>query len=291
MEPILKPLKEDLLSLYNLNHVESARKLNEDLNLSIIYERFCENCQPMYFTGKFDAKTVFVMLNPGYHDEEYSFLEKRDSAFKDFDDFVSKYLNFHINYGIEKYGSDKKGKIDNFDLKQAAFLQKFENSGMNIPESFLWDKNLNIRLKAQEVVMMEKLQLEFVPYPSSKFKNLFGNRKQALNYIEFFKNDIKRLFDSIILYDRQYVIFGAKQFYFLFQAYNELGLGHIEFGEVKSFKIDNLHKKVFFNTLKILHNGKHFKAGIAHSFPRQDLPNAFDRMSKYGEFCYQEFGL
>ena len=33
-------------------------------------------------------------------------------------------------------------------------------------------------------------------------------------------------------------------------------------------------------------NGKIQKAIIAHTFPNQSLPNAYDKMEKYGSFCF-----
>ena len=53
-------------------------------------------------------------------------------------------------------------------------------------------------------------------------------------------------------------------------------------------KFEGLQKRVFFNTVKILHDGKQINAGIAYSFPRRDLPNAYKKMKEYGDFCNEE---
>ena len=280
MEAIFKPLKEDLLSLFDKNYVEKAKELNNKLGVDL----FEDNCVPMYFNGKFDAKTVFVMLNPGYSNKAYSFNTEHKKEYKNVDNFISKQINHRFNFG--NYMREKN-KPKSFDLKQAAFLQYFNNSEINIPENF-WEKDLPIKLDAMENVLMNKLQLELVPYPSNEFKNLFGNKKMALNKIEFFITDINRLLDAIAQYDRKYVIFGAKQFIYLFQAYKEKYSGQVEFGEEKNFKIDGLQNKVYFNTIKIIHNKKQINAGIAYSFPRRDLPNAYRQMSEYGKFCFEE---
>ena len=40
-----------------------------------------------------------------------------------------------------------------------------------------------------------------------------------------------------------------------------------------------------FTFLRLKWKGKIFDAGIAHSFPRRDLPNAYDKMAQYGKLC------
>ena len=206
MDIILKSLNEDLLSLYNEDYIESARILNKNLGFNFI----SENCKPMYFTGKFDAKTVFLMLNPGANAGNYSFKNSEKNSYENFNDFFQKQLNHYINYGIED-----SGRIDNFDLKQAAFLFGFKDSGIDIPD-FVKEKNKEIMLKAKENVLMQKLQLELVPYLSVEFLNIFDNKKLALQNIVFFTNYIDRIFDAIVFHKRKYVIFGAKQFYYMF---------------------------------------------------------------------------
>ena len=45
---------------------------------------------------------------------------------------------------------------------------------------------------------------------------------------------------------------------------------------------------VFLLDNEITYKDKIINAGIAYSFPRRDLPNAFEKMRKYGELCYLE---
>ena len=227
MESILKPLKKDLLNLYNEDYIKAARLLNKNLVRNFI----SDNCKPMYFTGKYDAATVFIMLNPGAKSSNYSFKIDEKNKYLDFDDFYQKYVSYHINYGFID-----KNRMDNFDLKQAAFLFGFKDSGINIPD-FIQVKEKEIMLRAKENVLMNKLQLELIPYLSVEFVKIFDNLDLALKHIDFFAPHIKRILDTITFYERKYVIFGAKQFYYLFQAYKEKGYGQIEFGTENNCKI------------------------------------------------------
>ena len=196
MEPILKPLKEDLLSLYNENYIAKARKLNQDIatDRKSNQDFIAENYEPMYFTGKFDAKTVFVMLNPGSKKEEnYSFKSDTNGKikYKDFDSFFQSHKKKHINYGF-----DDKDRPDNFDIKQAAFLYNFKDSGLELP-NFMQDKDKKTMLMAKEIVLMNKLQLELVPYVSVDFRGIFDNKTLALKHIDFFVSHINRILEGV----------------------------------------------------------------------------------------------
>jgi hypothetical protein len=61
MKELLEIIKSDLTCLYNTDKVENAVNFNKALGKEFISENFV----PMYFGGKYDSKTVFVMLNPG----------------------------------------------------------------------------------------------------------------------------------------------------------------------------------------------------------------------------------
>lgn len=47
--------------------------------------------------------------------------------------------------------------------------------------------------------------------------------------------------------------------------------------------------KAYVTILDLQWKDKEFSSLIAHSFPRQDLPNAFEKMKKYGELSYEEY--
>lgn len=271
-----KNIEDDLRSIYFNNYIAKARELNKKLKKDFI----SDNCLPMYFTGKQDSKTILVMLNPGNENKEYSFKDDKEHKDISFETFHNKYLNGHINYGE----LNRKNKIDAFDLKQAAFLMPFPDSGIELPDFI---QNSDNKLLAQVNVLMKKLQLELIPYCSRTFAGILDNKKQAIENIEILAPFIDNIFDTIIEHERTNVIFCAKQFINLFLAYDKKGFGKIEFGTEVATKIDGLQKKVYFNTVKIYYKGNEIKAGIAYSFPRRDLPNAYSKMREYGKFCYE----
>ncbi|MBL8003845.1 MAG: hypothetical protein JNL36_02005 [Candidatus Kapabacteria bacterium] len=280
MEHLLLPLRKDLECLYENNFVENALNLNKSLGSS-----FLTNVIPMYFTGQFDAKTVFVMLNPGDGNAVESFLTVHKGKFKNLEEFIIEEINSKICYGR----IDRK-RLDSFDLKQAAFLSNFEESGIYIPEHF-WEKDICTKYTAKENVLMQKLQLELIPYASNTF-NLFKNLNEAIKHIEKFENHIFRIFDSIFEYERKFVIFGSKQFYNIFKTLSEKyqDIVSIDFGNLNIEKIPNLSKRVSFRNIKIRYFNKSVNALIANSFPRRDLPNAYPQMSLYGRLCFQNYG-
>jgi hypothetical protein len=46
---------------------------------------------------------------------------------------------------------------------------------------------------------------------------------------------------------------------------------------------------VAFSFLQLTWNNQPIHAGIAHSFPRRDLPNAYERMAQYGKHCWEHY--
>lgn len=271
----------DLDSLYTNNYIAEARKLNNDLG----EHYFNENMQPMYFNGKIDAKTVMIMLNPGSSDNSkspYSFLDDK-LKYKTFEEFYADHLNALINYGTIDFD-----RLDNFDLKQAAFLHDFKNLDFEIPKDF-WN-NDNLKRIAKKNVLMHKLQIEFIPYPSRDFKGLLDNRKLASLNIIHLKKYIYRVFDTIIEYPRHNVFFCSKQFYNLFSVCQEIKdfNAKIEMGSIREFKDVEGRLTLRFSKVTINYKNNIINAGIAHSFASQALPNAYKKMMHYGEFCYDE---
>jgi hypothetical protein len=281
MEMLFKQIKKDLESLYSTDRVFSAKKLNDSFSKPF----FSEKKPPMYFTGKLDAKTVFVMLNPGStNDECYSFARTHKFKYDDFDSFLNKYLSEHENYGQIDYC-----RKDNFDLKQASFLYFFKNSGLSFP-NFLSDlENPKLHLDAKEEVLMNKLQLELIPYCSVNFDKIIDNRKDAENTIDIFMPHLIRLFDTITNFERKFVILGAKKFVHILEAYEIKKPGHVVFGELYTSKIEGIAKNVNWQTVTIKYNSKAINAIIPFSFPRRDLPNAHQKMAEYGKLCFESF--
>lgn len=280
MKELYHSVRTDLIDLYENDKIENAVNLNRAVGQELIAENFI----PMYFGGNYEAKTVFVMLNPGSGlNNNYSFSKSEKSKYKNVEEFINSYVNKHMNYGKLDYN-----RMDNFDLKQAAFLLPFEDSGLELPEFTRDLNNRELKLKAKESVLMNKLQLELIPYHSAKFDEVLRNEKVALQNIEIFVPHVRRLLNIITEIDRKYVIFGAKQFYYLFQAFNTIIPETFIFIRNKSFTIDGLKNKVNLSVVEINHNGKKINTLIAHSFPRRDLPNAFVKMKNYGELCFKE---
>jgi ribosomal protein S8 len=275
MSILKKYIEEDLKSLYKNNYVENAKLLNEQMGADL----FCENMLPGYFCGDEKAKTVMVMLNPGAEDKDFSFSKTAKQNFEDMHEFINKFINDSINYG-----ENDIERQDNFDLKQAAFLHYFENTGINIQEYF-WTLDNGSKLTAKRNVLMQKLQLELVPYPSRKFEGMFDSVKHAVNNFKFIEQHINRLLNVITEYDRNYVIFASKNFQQIFKAMEKLGY-EVEVGKEESVS-GIMKNKLYAITVKIKHNDKEIKGIIARSFPNQALPNAYEKMSKYGKFCYE----
>ena len=232
---MLDEIKKDLKSLWENNYIESAKdlnnKLNEGINEELKSDHFHSNLLPMYFTGKLSSKTVLVMLNPGGGDnssQPYSFFRDKE-AYKSVDELYQKHL-----LGCEKYVENDADRLDNFDTKQAAFLHDFKDLGFEIPNSF-WTKDDKTKKEAKKMVLMEKLQLELIPYNSRTFGGLINNKKNATKNYSIFEPHLLRVLDTIIQHKRNTVLFCSKQFHSLLFAANksELLKGKISFGNVQ----------------------------------------------------------
>ena len=195
-----KRVEQDLDNIVAKNEIRNAVKLNKLLN-----ETFNVKSEPMFFNGKLDAKTVFVMLNPGSPKDIFpsdDVLNKYEKASTRY----NNYLDYWINYG------SKMTKVDNFDLKQAAFLYSFSNTGIALPKDFL-NKSDEVRLEAQRNVLLQKLQIELIPYGSPTFKNHFGSLKETRLKLESISSYVEGVLDAIIAHKRDQIIFGSGQFY------------------------------------------------------------------------------
>ncbi len=278
MSIINEYIREDLLSLYEKNKIEKA----ESLNTALGKKAFCENMNPMYFTGNLNAKTVLIMLNPGAENLEYSFEQNDKLIYKTFDEYFNTYLDKMKNYG--KYDFDR---MDNFDLKQAAFLYHYKDSGIEIPQNF-WI-NAELKKEAKKSVLLNKLQMELIPYPSRTFSGLFDSASKAQKNIHLVEENIERLFNVVFETERRYVIFCSKQFYHIFNALTTVN------SQKWKIKNDAVYRKqigklnLAYNNVIIEFKNRTIKAGIAHSFASQALPNAIEKMAEYGKFCFDTF--
>ena len=197
--------------------------------------------------------------------------------------------------GSNKYGDidkDDEGniRIDNFDIKQAAFLKAWgKNSGIEIQDPFPSKDDRDGLRKVKQNVLMQKLQLELIPYASREFKNVKPSKMHFLfPYVE-------TLFDEIFSHERNYVIFCSDFFETLFRMYSDdTGYtGSIVFGKKEEWPLFQKNRKAYCTPITITYNKgvamKSIHAVIAHTFPNKALPNAYDKMQEYGKFCFEEY--
>ena len=286
-------IKQDLNDLFDGKPIKAANDLLNELFGEAASKEHAISTEgmPGYYAGDRNAKTVMVMLNPGANakkkDEKYKEEIRKSGIDKSsLETFINSYHS-RCHTGVEK-DLDKDGKIriDNFDIKQAAFLKDWLDSGVTIHADFPCDvkEDRDLHREVRVNVLEQKLQLELIPYASQKFSSL-GSKKliYLFPYLETALDEIFRI------NDRKYVVFCSRFFERLFKAYSN--------EQNKDFQITLLEKKsksgilnngkVYCTTVKIVHQGKELIAIIAHTFPNQSLPNAYDKMREYGKFCYE----
>lgn len=312
------PLKKiiDFVEQYKQFELSGAKDLSKlfDSKAGKPNEVISTHGMPGFFAGDRNADTVMLMLNPGQDValannpmityERIMRVKKiaKGININTLDDFVYTYKEDSKNYG-----EIDKDRADNFDLKQAAFLKHWKDCGVDFA-GFLDDdyKKLGtskedvaekdiINKKAKRNVLMKKLSMDLIPYASRKFEGI--NSKQ----MEFLFPYLETLFHEIFRKERKYVIFCSAFYDNLFKQYNGKGKWIIE-------GVDNDDNKKSTNTVFdqkagkkerlayctpiIIHqkdNGNQQNAIIAHTFPNQSLPNAYEKMEEYGRFCFEEW--
>ena len=270
-------INSDLKSFWDNNKIERAEKLNERLQGSY----FQANAFPMHFTGNPKAKTILVMLNPGSHEPEYDFAKLDKHKYRNSEKFIEEYTNDRINFGEKD-----KARHDNFDLKQAAFLYSFDDTDLQIPREF-W-KSPELKLEAKRNVLMNKYQLELIPYISRSFGGLLDNKGQARSNFQAFEPFLTSILDEIFSEERRYVVFCSRQFSNLFTAASENSLWKNTFVSYSPKGIKEGKLTLNCSKVNINYKGKSLSAIIAHSFASQALPNAYEKMIHYGNYCFNE---
>ena len=260
---------------------------------------------PGYFTGNRDAETVFVQLNPGLDAEDAD--ARWDFETKHFrkENFIDDYKDSRKNFG-----KNDRMREDPFDFKQAAFLYDWKDSGINFLPNVDWnnknDKTFHLWLDSKEQVLMDKLQLELVPYASSGFEINKNNLDLLFPFVDTLLEEIFRPEKG-----RKYVIFGG-DFDDLFRLYNKEKEDVFKdlTGKTNIFQINGMHmsdaekrtrgfvvKKnnsvlssaLNYKVININFDGKQQKALIAYTYPKKNLTNAFRIMQAYGKFCFDEY--
>lgn len=276
-------IRKDLQELLECGEISVAVALGPVMRpRSGISEVFSTKGLPQYFTGNRKGKTVVVNLNPGMDaresDEKWS---ENKGAFSSYsiDTFIEYLMDRNENFGLYD-----KLRYDEFDVKQAAFLTPWKNSGIDLTENTDWsDRDACIDAKTK--VICNKYQLELVPYASSKFAI---NPKE----IHLFRPHVEVLLDEIFSQPREYVIFASAIFEKIFKDYNKEYPGTFDlsrpvvYGDVLK-EGGSLRGKC--KVITMTYKGKTRKAMIAHTFPSQALCRAFALMQKYGQFCYLEY--
>ena len=288
-------IEEDLNERLKGKPITSAVKLQP-------LHAFSTMGMPGYFTGNRDAETVFVQLNPGLDVEVAN--ARWDFETKHFrkEYFIDDYKESRINYG-----RNDRMREDSFDFKQAAFLYDWEDSGINFFPNVDWnnknDKTIHLWLDCKEQVLLDKLQLELVPYASSGFEINKNNLYLLFPFVDTMLDEIFRPEEG-----RKYVIFGGNDFDDLFKLYNKdknkrvfeglTGKNNILSQMSDNEKRDNgfvkkdgsvLSSALSYKVIKINYKGKQQKALIAYTYPQKSFSKAYRIMQAYGKFCYEEY--
>lgn len=304
-------IKKDTEDLYNsgiLTFIQQFKnckiKAAEQLSMDLFgtSDELSSHGLPGYYTGKRDAKTVMIMLNPGSDviSQNNPFVTEKalERTMKELgrtnpsssDDFFNLFVEGSNKYGDIDKDDEGNIRIDNFDIKQAAFLKAWgKNSGIEIQDPFPSKDDRDGLRKVKQNVLMQKLQLELIPYASREFKNVKPSKMHFLfPYVE-------TLFYEIFLHKRNYVIFCSDFFETLFRMYSDdTGYtGSIVFGKKEEWPLFQKNRKAYCTPITITYNKgvamKSIHAIIAHTFPNKALPNAYDKMQEYGKFCFEEY--
>ena len=287
-----KRIEKDLTELYNDG--ATPGDIQNALLLDGLDDKtsFATRALPLYYVGDRKAQTVMVMLNPGCDAEKANQRLICDIEFnlmKNAKD-IRNYHKGRLNYGHK----DSK-RPDNFDLKQAFFLHKWDNTGITLPDGLcpipkvcslkkISKEYKQTLSKAKEIVLTQKLQLELIPYASRAITKFNPQKIDLL--IPF----VETLFDEIFSHERKYVIFCSKLFVDVFKAYKKKYPESINIDRYVPFgKIGDSNTIGTCNVITIHYKRKSLKAIIANTFPSRALPNAYHLMEIYGELCYKEY--
>ena len=275
-------IKQDLTELYLNGEITTAHDLS--VNMFGVSDAFAAHGMPGHFCGNRQARTVMVMLNPGKDVSKannpictHAYLSKLSIDTSSVANFIDTYKK-----GSKDYGHIDKHRLDNFDIKQAAFLKHWENCGVDIAKEFPMNTEDAIRESVKENVLTQKLQLELVPYASRSFETI--KDKCILELLFPF---VETLFDEIFSCKREYVIFCSDYFDTLFREYDKNN--NIRFDKKQGIALFSKGRKAYCTPIKICYGSDSIKAVIAHTFPNQALPNAYAKMEQYGKFCYGVF--
>ena len=271
-------IREDLGCLYGNKKIKRAVDLGKELSFEVSTKG-----EPAHFFGKRSASTVVVMLNPGCiaenADKKFAEISKGWNR-KSLKGFVESYIDHKTN-GAGR--CPECCRPDAFDVKQAAFLKPWTGCGIEFPKNFETNEN---KLLAKKNVLLQKLQLELVPFASQTTKFQKDDYDLLLPYLE-------DCLDEIFAKKRKYVILCGSVFEHLLKKSKEKGTIGADFSnkKKKDLKSKKLSKGITVHCMvaEICYNGKKQRVLVAHTFASRALPNAYGLMEKYGKFCFDTF--
>ncbi|WP_407458224.1 hypothetical protein [Fibrobacter sp.] len=271
-------IREDLGYLYADKKIKRAVDLGKKLSFDVSTKG-----EPAHFFGERSASTVVVMLNPGCiaenADKKFAEISKGWNR-KSLKGFVESYIDHKMN-GAGR--CPECCRPDAFDVKQAAFLKPWTGCGIVLPKNFETNEN---KLLAKKKVLLQKLQLELVPFASQTTKFQKDDYDLLLPYLE-------DCLDEIFAKNRKYVILCGSVFEHLLKKLKEKGAIDADFSNKKKkvLKSKKLSKGITVHCMvaEICYNGKRQRVLVAHTFASRALPNAYGLMEKYGKFCFETF--
>lgn len=296
MTTIDQRLQKDLEDILLHGNIRSAMCLEKEFKVSL-------ECIPNYSWGARDADTVIVHLNPGGDPDNYAskrrFTLERIYWKDNLQGFIKYVDTFSKNFGKIDYNH-----LGAFDLKQAAFLEPWKNSGIQKVNGLQFnnihdknkseeDKDIKLLKEAKRNVLMQKLQLELLPYPSKSFTGVKKNNVELLfPYLE-------SVLEEIFTKKRKYVIFASRVFDTILRRYKddkvynqfEITLCAELVPNYKLLKKDRNLSEIKFSCtpVEIKYGNKKQKAIIANTFPNRGLATAYGLMNQYGKLCYDVF--
>lgn len=289
-------IKKDLTELCSGNgEIADAKVLSAVMSKDRIMReddsfRFSTKGRPAHFFGKLDAQTVLVMLNPcgdwkkcdhdGVANKRRQLQQSRK---KDMDSYINRLISF---------GEGNYPNTGPFDLKQAAFLKHWKRSGVKLPRGFPETNSESIKAKAVKSVLLDKLQLELIPYCSSRFDTAFfrdgGDVSRLIPVFPF----LETVLHEIGTRKRKYVVFCSGVFEPLFKAFSTLRSNRkyprLELSEA----FPRPEERATTGRCRIvwIHYKDHVqKTLIAHTFPWRRFINNERVIAKYGKFCFDVF--
>nr|QJS05527.1 putative transmission-blocking target antigen s230 [Psychrobacter sp.] len=259
MEKLTKIMKSDFKELHTSRKIERAKEFSKLTGMHVNHNEY-----PEYFFGDPEAKLVIVHLQPKKEANKADLYEG-DFKYSDFEE----YYHFYRNFGklTPRVGDPK------FDRNQISFIRPFNVIAFDDSK----DNSRNL-----ERVIDEKLQLQLMPFGSSKFPTPLI--KATASKTDLLKPYVDMLLDTICEQDRDYIIFCGNIFETVLKDYilQEGGKKHQIDYKFYLPKDDGTtaKNKSRFSKIVLDFNGHKIPAGIAQTYHQQGL-----NMKEYGKKC------